>query len=87
MLSPQKDLQLGNYNAMSLLSRSIQWLILLAIAAAVFTVAIITAQNLTVVSFKFLLWEFPPVKLGLAVTGLAVGGLVLGGLLPLGKRF
>jgi uncharacterized integral membrane protein len=72
---------------MSFLSRSIQWLILLAIGAAVFSIAIVTAQNLTVVSFKFLLWEFPAVKLGLVLTGLAVGGLVLGGLLPLGKRF
>jgi uncharacterized integral membrane protein len=71
---------------MSFLSRSIQWLILLAIGAAVFSIAIVTAQNLTVVSFKFLLWDFPPVKLGLALTGLAVGGLVLGGMIPLGKR-
>jgi uncharacterized integral membrane protein len=74
------------YNAMSFLSRSIQWLILLAIGAMVFSIAIVTAQNLTVVSFKFLLWEFPPVKLGLALTGLAVGGVVLGGIIPLGKR-
>ncbi len=72
---------------MSFLSRWVQWLILLAIGAAVLSIAIVTAQNLTVVSFKFLLWDFPPVKLGLALTGLAVGGLVLGGLLPLGKRF
>jgi uncharacterized integral membrane protein len=71
---------------MSFLSRSIQWLILLAIGAAVFSIAIVTAQNLTVVSFKFLLWDFPPVKLGLALTGFAVGGLVLGGIVPLGKR-
>jgi uncharacterized integral membrane protein len=66
---------------MSFLSRSIQWLILLSIGAAVFAIAIATAQNLTVVSFKFLLWDFPPVKLGLALTGLAVGGII-----PLGKR-
>jgi uncharacterized integral membrane protein len=72
---------------MSFLSRSMQWLILLAIGAAVFSIAIITAQNLIVVSFKFLFWEFPAVKLGLVLTGLAVGGLVLGGLLPLGKSF
>ncbi len=51
-----------------------------------FAIAIATAQNLTVVSFKFLLWDFPPVKLGLALTGLAVGGLVLGGIIPLSKR-
>jgi uncharacterized integral membrane protein len=72
---------------MSFLSRWVQWLILLVIGAAVFSIAIITAQNLAVVSFKFLLWEFPPVKLGLVMTGLAVSGLMLGGMLPLGKRF
>jgi uncharacterized integral membrane protein len=71
---------------MSFLSRSIQWLILLAIGAAVFSISIVTAQNLTVVSFKFLPWEFPSVKLGLALTGLAAGGVVLGGIIPLGKR-
>ena len=71
---------------MSFVSRSIQWLILLAIGAAIFSIAIVTAQNLTVVSLKFLLWDFPPVKLGLVLTGLAGGGLVLGGMIPLGKR-
>ena len=71
---------------MSFVSRSIQWLILLAIGAAIFSIAIVTAQNLTVVSLKLLLWDFPPVKLGLVLTGLAVGGLVLGGIIPLGKR-
>ncbi len=72
---------------MSFLSRSIQWLILLAIGAGALAIAIVTAQNLTVVSFKFLLWNFPPVKLGVALTGLALSGLLLGGIVPLGKRF
>jgi uncharacterized integral membrane protein len=71
---------------MSFFSRSIQWLILLLIGVAVLSIAVVIAQNLTVVSFRFLLWDFPPVKLGLALTGLAVCGLVLGGIVPLGKR-
>jgi uncharacterized integral membrane protein len=78
---------LRNYIAMSFLSRSIQWLIFAAVAAAVLAVGIVTSQNLTVISLKFLSYEFPPIKLGLALLGMATAGFLLGELLPLGKRF
>jgi uncharacterized membrane protein YciS (DUF1049 family) len=71
---------------MSWLDRTKKWLLLLLVAVGVAAAAIVTAQNPTMVSFKFAIWKSLPISLGLVLSLILAVGLLVGGLIPLGKN-
>jgi uncharacterized integral membrane protein len=71
---------------MSWLDRTRKWLLLLLVALGVGAVAIVTAQNPTLVSFKFVIWKSLPISLGLALSMILAMGVLVGGIIPLGKH-
>lgn len=71
---------------MSWLDRTNKWLLLLLVALGVGAVAIVSAQNPVLVSFKFVIWQSLPVSLGLILSMILAAGILLGGVIPLGKN-
>jgi uncharacterized membrane protein YciS (DUF1049 family) len=71
---------------MSWLDRTTKWLMLLLVALGVVAVAILSAQNPVLVSFKFVIWKSLPLSLGLILSIILAAGLLLGGVIPLGKN-
>ena len=71
---------------MSWLDRTRKWLLLLMVSLGVGAVAIVTAQNPTLVSFKFTIWKSLPVSLGLILSLILAAGMLVGGIVPLGKN-
>jgi uncharacterized integral membrane protein len=68
------------------INKLLGWTILSIMAAWIVTIALISVQNATPVSFKFLIWQSVPLPLGLLMAIGVAGGLLLGGILPGGKR-
>ncbi len=71
---------------MSWLDRTRKWLLLLLVSLGVGAVAIVTAQNPTPVSFKFVIWKSLPISLGLILSLILAAGVLIGGIIPLGKH-
>lgn len=71
---------------MSWLDRTNKWLLLLMVAMAVGAVAIVSAQNPVLVSFKFVIWQSLPISLGLILSMILAAGVLIGGIIPLGKN-
>jgi uncharacterized integral membrane protein len=71
---------------MSWLDRTNKWLLLFAVALGVGAVAIVSAQNPVLVSFKFVIWQSLPIPLGLILSMILAAGVLIGGVIPLGKN-
>jgi uncharacterized membrane protein YciS (DUF1049 family) len=71
---------------MSWLDQTNKWLLLLMVALGVGAVAIISAQNPVLVSFKFVIWQSLPISLGLILSMILAAGVLIGGIIPLGKN-
>jgi uncharacterized integral membrane protein len=71
---------------MSWLDRTNKWLLLLMVALGVGAVAIVSAQNPVLVSFKFVIWQSLPIPLGLILSMILAAGVLIGGIIPLGKN-
>lgn len=71
---------------MSWLDRTNKWLLLLMVALGVGAVAIVSAQNPVLVSFKFVIWQSLPIPLGLILSTILAAGVLIGGIIPLGKN-
>jgi uncharacterized membrane protein YciS (DUF1049 family) len=71
---------------MSWLDRTNKWLLLLMVALGVGAVAIVSAQNPVLVSFKFVIWQSLPISLGLILSMILAAGVLIGGIIPLGKN-
>jgi uncharacterized integral membrane protein len=71
---------------MSWLDRTNKWLLLLIVALGVGAVAIVSAQNPVLVSFKFVIWQSLPIPLGLILSMILAAGVLIGGIIPLGKN-
>lgn len=71
---------------MSWLDRTNKWLLLLMVALGVGAVAIVSAQNPVLVSFKFVIWQSLPIPLGLVLSIILATGVLIGGIIPLGKN-
>jgi uncharacterized integral membrane protein len=71
---------------MSLVDRTFKWLLLFLVAGGVAAVAIVSAQNPTLVAFQYIVWKSLPVPLGLILSLILAGGLFLGGFIPLGTK-
>jgi uncharacterized integral membrane protein len=71
---------------MSWLDRTNKWLLLLVVALGVGAVAIVSAQNPVLVSFKLVIWQSLPIPLGLILSMILAAGVLIGGIIPLGKN-
>jgi uncharacterized integral membrane protein len=71
---------------MTWVDRAFKWLLLLFVAAGVAAVAIVSAQNPTLVALKYIVWQSLPLPLGLLLSLILAGGLLLGGFIPLGSK-
>ncbi len=71
---------------MSWLDRTKKWLLLLLVSVGMGAVAVVTAQNPTLVSFQFVIWKSLPISLGLILAMILAIGVLIGGIIPLGKH-
>jgi len=68
------------------INKLLSWSVLSIMAAWMMVIALLSVQNATPVSLKFLIWQSVPLPLGFLLSIGLASGLLLGGVLPGSSR-